>query len=77
MSDRTATNTLWTETLLELLYSALQKRGDERRILKVVHGLKQRGLGAGYLLHKVREELGEEAAARFKRIMLPYSAPVE
>ena len=77
MIKRTATKTLWTETLIELLYSALKKSRNDRRVLKIVYGLKQRGLGAGYLLHRVRKDLGDRAAARLKNIMLPYSAPVE
>lgn len=77
MSERTATKTLWTETLLELLYAALEKQSGDSKVLEIIHGLKQKGLGAGYLLHRVRQDLGEEAASRLKKLMLPYSAPVD
>lgn len=63
------TTTLWTETLLEVLYSSLKNRADEATVKVAVADLKEMGFPAAYLVQMVRQEVGQAAAEQLERIL--------
>lgn len=63
----TTAKTLWTETILEVLYLALEyERPDEdvKKILQQMQGSKP-----AYIVLKVQQKLGEAAASRTRTLM--------
>ncbi len=63
------TTTLWTETLLEVLYSGLKGQEDESTIKAAVSDLKEMGFPSTYLVQMVAQEMGSAAAQRLERIL--------
>jgi hypothetical protein len=63
------TTTLWTETLLEVLYSGLKNKADEATIKAAVADLKEMGFPPAYLVQMVGQEVGRPAAEQLERIL--------
>ena len=57
--------TLWSETLLELLYDAVQYNWSANALREILFELHQKGYKLGRVVRKVDEKLGNEAATRF------------
>ncbi len=68
MTNRTVTKTLWTETLVEDLFSALKRNKSDGTVKQIVQELKAKGLPEEYLENKVRTALGQAAAERFTQV---------
>lgn len=64
----TEVKTMWTETLLEALYVALEKKAGDAKIREVLKDLKQKGYERDYLIEKVTKKLGPNAADHLKRV---------
>jgi nickel-dependent lactate racemase len=63
----TTAKTLWTESILEVLYLALKyDKTDEdiRKMLKLMTGCKR-----DYIIQKVDQKLGKDAASRVRILM--------
>jgi len=65
--------TLWTQTLVEILYADLQKPKSAATIRETVAGLRAKGFRTYYLIQKVRKDVGDDAAHRLERIVSPQS----
>lgn len=63
------TTTLWTETLLEVLYSGLKNQEDEPTIKAAVSDLRAMGFPSTYLVQMVAQEVGSAAAQRLEGIL--------
>ncbi len=64
----TEVKTMWSETLLESLYVALQKNKED--VLKeVLDELKAKGYKNDYLIEKVQKKVGPNAAVRLKSLL--------
>ncbi len=63
--------TLWTQTLIEILYADLQRPKDPATIRETVAGLRAKGYKTYYLIQKVRKDVGDDAAYRLERIVSP------
>ena len=59
-------STLWTATLMEMLLDGLSNERSDREILSTVDSLYAIDLDTGYLLDKVRNDLGVMHMLRLK-----------
>lgn len=66
-TSATTAKTLWTETILEILYLALKYDKPDETIMKVLKQMK--GCKPDYIIGKVEQKLGETAASRVKKLM--------
>ena len=58
---------MWSETLLEALYVALEKKADGK-VREILGELKEKGYKKDYLIEKVGKKIGPNAADHLKRI---------
>ena len=68
-TSETTVKTLWSETILEVLYLALKydkPDADVRNVLKMV---RSKGAKRSYIIQKVKGKLGEAAALRVRSLM--------
>ncbi|MBF8270456.1 MAG: hypothetical protein HW386_2165 [Gammaproteobacteria bacterium] len=59
---------MWSETLLEALYVALEKKAGDAKIREILGELKEKGYKKDYLIEKVGKKIGPNAADHLKRI---------
>ena len=64
----TEVKTMWTETLLEALYVALEKNASDAKIRQILNDLKQKGYDKDYLIEKVEKKMGPNAVSHLKRV---------
>lgn len=64
----TEVKTMWTETLLEALYVALDKKASDAKVREILTDLRQKGYTRDYLVEKVTKKLGPNAADQLKRV---------
>ncbi len=69
MLENTTPKTLWSETLLEMLYLALDKQQSDKQILKLLTEIRGKGYKASYVVEKVTREIGAEAVPRLKKLI--------
>ncbi len=65
----TTAKTLWTETILEILYLALKYDKPDKDIKKILMQVRMKGCKPSYIIRKVNQKLGEQAAVRVKSLM--------
>ena len=73
MSDKdevtvTEVKTMWSETLLEALYVALEKKAGDAKIREILGELRGKGYKRDYLIEKVTKKVGPNAADHLKRV---------
>jgi len=66
-STTTEVKTMWSETLLEALYVALEKKVPDTNIRELLGELKAKGYKIDYLIEKVTKKLGPNATDQLKR----------
>ena len=66
--DTTLKKTLWSETLLDILYDALERNRPDYVLLEILTDLRGKGFKKQYLIKKVEQNNGEQAARRLKKI---------
>jgi hypothetical protein len=64
----TEVKTMWSETLLEALYVALEKKAGDAKIREILEELKGKGYKKDYLIEKVTKKAGPNAADHLKRV---------
>jgi len=66
LTDTTLTTakTLWTETILEILYETLRKNKDDAQVRKVLEEVKSKGFKREYIVGKVTKKVNAQAANR-------------
>lgn len=64
----TEVKTMWSETLLETLYVAMEKNKGNGVVVPILKDLKEKGYEKDYLIEKVGKKVGPAAAARLKNI---------
>ena len=67
--DKTEAKTLWSETILEVLYASLNKNKDDSQIRSVLLEIRQKGYSAEEILKKVENHVSAEAATRIRRLL--------
>jgi hypothetical protein len=64
----TEVKTMWSETLLETLYVAMEKNKGNNVVIPILKDLKEKGYEKDYLIEKVGKKVGPAAAARLKNL---------
>lgn len=73
-STFTEVKTMWSETLLEALYAAMEKKASAAKVREILKELKEKGYKKDYLVEKVSKKVGPDAAAELKRFYISSSA---
>jgi len=68
-TTRTTARTLWTETILEILYDSLSRNKDDGTIRGVLREVLDKGYKPAYIIEKVRGKVDESAAARVRKLL--------
>lgn len=68
-TTRTTARTLWTETILEILYDSLRRNKEDGIIRGVLREVLDKGYKPAYIVEKVRRKVDESAAARVKGLL--------
>ena len=68
-NDTTIKKTLWSETLLDILYDALEKNRPDYVLLEILTDLRGKGFKKQYLIKKIEKNCGEQAVRRLKRLL--------
>lgn len=63
----TTAKTLWTETILEVLYLALEYERPDEDVKKILHQMQTSK--PAYIIRKVGDKLGPDAATRVKSLL--------
>ena len=64
----TEVKTMWSETLLEALYVALEKKVGDAHVRELLGELKAKGYKKDYLIEKVTKKLGPNAVTQLERV---------
>lgn len=67
-TQMTEVKTMWSETLLESLYVALEKNKGDKMVREILRDLFEKGYKKDYLVEKVNKKVGPNAASRLKRM---------
>ena len=65
----TTAKTLWTETILEILYESLRKNKDDDTVRNVLREVRGKGFKPQYIFDKVEQKVDRQAALRVKTLM--------
>ncbi|MBI2993164.1 MAG: hypothetical protein HYY48_03195 [Gammaproteobacteria bacterium] len=66
---KTTAKTLWTETILEILYESLRKNRSDEEIRGVLKEVRSKGFKRSYILEKVQKKVDAKAAQRVKALL--------
>jgi hypothetical protein len=70
-TTRTTAKTLWTETVLEILYETLRKGKDDTQLRNVLKEVQAKGFKREAIIEKVRRKVDAQAAARVRKLLNP------
>jgi len=68
-TTRTTAKTLWTETVLEILYETLRKKKDDTQLRNVLKEVQAKGFKREAIIEKVRKKVDAQAAARVRALL--------
>jgi len=68
-TTRTSVKTLWTETVLEILYESLRKNKDDAQLRNVLKEVQAKGFKREAIIQKVRKKVDAHAAARVRKLL--------
>jgi hypothetical protein len=68
-TTRTTAKTLWTETILEVLYETLRKNKDDTQLRSVLKEVQAKGFKREAIISKVRKKVDAQAAARVRMLL--------
>lgn len=74
MDDQDATSlttakTLWTETILEILYQTLKDKKPDNAVIEVLKEVRQKGFKTEQLVEKVEKKVDKQAALRVRALL--------
>ncbi len=74
MDDQDATSlttakTLWTETILEILYQTLKDKKPDNAVIEVLKEVRQKGFKTEQLIQKVEKKVDKQAALRVRALL--------
>ena len=67
--DETVAKTLWSETLIDALLFALEKKSPDDKVKELIKDIIAKGYKPDYILNKVTKEQGEVSARRVKMLL--------
>ncbi|MBI1732003.1 MAG: hypothetical protein HYR49_04445 [Gammaproteobacteria bacterium] len=68
-TTRTTAKTLWSETILEILYETLRKNKPDKDVIGVLKEVQQKGFKRDYILKKVTGKVSDQAALRVRQLL--------
>ncbi len=68
-TTKTSAKTLWSETILEILYETLRKNKPDKELLGVLKEVQQKGFKRDYILEKVAKKVDDRAATRVRQLL--------
>lgn len=68
-TTKTTAKTLWTETILEILYESLRKDRPDKEIKGVLKEVRSKGFKRSYIIDKVKRKVDQKAAQRVKALL--------
>ncbi len=74
MDDQDATSlttakTLWTETILEILYQTLKDKKPDNAVIEVLKEVRQKGFKTEQLIQKVEKKVDKQAALHVRALL--------
>lgn len=69
-TTRTTAKTLWSETILEILYESLKANKSDSQISDVLREVQSKGFKREYIVEKVEKKVGDRAAMRVKSLLV-------
>lgn len=67
-TTKTTAKTLWTETVLEILYETLRRNRPDKDVAVALKEAQQKGFKKDYLMEKVAKKVDERAAQRVRQL---------
>jgi hypothetical protein len=68
-TTKTTAKTLWSETILEILYETLRRNKSDKELLGVLKEVQQKGFKRDYILKKVLKKVDERSATRVRHLL--------
>jgi hypothetical protein len=68
-TTRTTAKTLWTETVLEILYETLRKNKDDAQLRNVLKEVQAKGFRRDQIIEKVGRKVDAQAASRVRKLL--------
>ena len=68
-TTKTTAKTLWTETILEILYESLRKERPDEEIQGVLKEVRSKGFKRSYIVNKVKRKVDTKSAQRVKLLL--------
>jgi len=65
----TTAHTLWTETILELLYDFLRSNRPDEEIMTILMEVRKKGIKPDYVIQKIDQKVDRQAAMRIRDLM--------
>lgn len=68
-TTKTTAKTLWTETVLEILYETLRKNKDDAQLRNVLKEVQAKGFRRDQIIEKVGRKVDAQAATRVRKLL--------
>ena len=68
-STTTRAKTLWSETILDVLYSTLKSEKPDYAVTQILREVRLKGFKPAYIIAKVERKVGRQASLRVKRLL--------
>lgn len=65
----TTAKTLWTETILEILYQSLKDKKPDAAISEVLKEVRQKGFKTDEIIQKVAKKVDQQASIRVRGLL--------
>ena len=72
--EGTIAKTLWSETILEVLYESLKKNKSDPVIRELLAEVRQKGFESDYIIDRVGKKVGPTATTRVRRMLMKLDA---
>jgi len=69
-STTTTARTIWSETLLEILYESLQHKKSDESIREVLRDLRTQGMKPDTIIREVAKKVDEQAIVRVMGLLM-------
>jgi glutamine synthetase len=69
-STTTTARTIWSETLLEILYESLQHKKSDESIREILRDLRKQGMKPDTIIREVAKNVDEQAIVRVMGLLM-------
>lgn len=69
LTQQTVAKTLWSETLIEMLIVALQKKQSDEKIIGLLRELREKKFKDDYVVDKIDRSMGPDEARRVRSLL--------